>query len=286
MYNPHTGSPADPTRMDKPLSGWQVVVPRARHQAQQMVALLEAAGATAVVVPTIEIAPPIDETPMQQAVSDLIAGEFEWLILTSSNAVAALKRYVEQAAENQQASPSELIAQINRATQVAVVGRKTAQAARDLGLQPALSPPVTEQNATGVVAVFPTADFGGAGDGRRVLLPRADIATDVVATGIAARGWQVTDVIAYRTVAAPPPPPEVIAAVRGGAIDAICVTSGSTIRNLVAATGKPHPDTIIACIGPMAAAACAECGVRVDIVPEIAEVPALIDALATAARNR
>ncbi|AKK04686.1 uroporphyrinogen-III synthase [Corynebacterium mustelae] len=272
--------------MDKPLSGWRVLVPRARHQAQQMVELLESCGATAVTVPTIEIARPIDETPIRQAVLELIAGEFTWLILTSGNAVTALKKYVVEAAWCQHVHPGEVIAAINRGTHVAVVGRKTAQAARDLGFEPILSPPITEQNAAGLVSVFPPADVQSGGVDTRVLLPRADIATNVVASGVTARGWRVTDVIAYRTVAAAPPSPGVIAAVQDGDIDAICVTSGSTIRNLVAATGKPHPGTMIACIGPMAAAACRECGIRVDVVPKVAEIPALIDALAAAARTR
>ncbi|MBV7292794.1 bifunctional uroporphyrinogen-III C-methyltransferase/uroporphyrinogen-III synthase, partial [Corynebacterium sp. TAE3-ERU16] len=44
--------------------------------------------------------------------------------------------------------------------------------------------------------------------------------------------------------------------------------------------GKPHQRTIIACIGPMAAATAAEMGLRVDVQPEVAGVAELVDALA------
>ena len=40
----------------------------------------------------------------------------------------------------------------------------------------------------------------------RVLLPRADIATETLAAGLRERGWEIDDVTAYRTVRAAPPP--------------------------------------------------------------------------------
>ena len=57
-------------------------------------------------------------------------------------------------------------------------------------------------------------------------------------------------------------------------------TSPSTVRNLVGIAGKPHARTVIACIGPSTKAAAEELGLRVDVVPEVADVPALVDALA------
>lgn len=68
--------------------------------------------------------------------------------------------------------------------------------------------------------------------------------------------------------------------IKTGGFDAVAFTSGSTVRNLVGIAGKPHQRTIIACIGPMAKAAAEEVGLRVDVVPEVADVPHLIDALA------
>ena len=62
--------------------------------------------------------------------------------------------------------------------------------------------------------------------------------------------------------------------------DAVCFTSSSTVKNLVGIAGKPHTRTIIACIGPMAAQTAREHGLRVDVMPEAAGVPELVDALA------
>ena len=68
--------------------------------------------------------------------------------------------------------------------------------------------------------------------------------------------------------------------IKSGGFDAVAFTSPSTVRNLVGIAGKPHARTIIACIGPSTKAAAEEVGLRVDVVPEVADVPTLVDALA------
>lgn len=113
-----------------------------------------------------------------------------------------------------------------------------------------------------------------------MLLPRADLGTDVLVDGLIDLGWEVDDVVAYRTVRAAPPPLEVRDMIKSGGFDAVCFTSASTVKNLVGIAGKPHQRTIIAAIGPMAAAEAREQGLRVDVVPEVADVPSLVDALA------
>jgi uroporphyrinogen III methyltransferase/synthase len=58
------------------------------------------------------------------------------------------------------------------------------------------------------------------------------------------------------------------------------------VRNLVGIAGKPHARTVVACIGPQTAATAREFGLRVDVEPETATVPALVDALAAHATVR
>ena len=107
----------------------------------------------------------------------------------------------------------------------------------------------------------------------RVLLPRADIATETLAAGLRERGWEIDDVTAYRTVRAAPPPAPIREAIKTGGFDAVCFTSSSTVRNLVGIAGKPHARTIVACIGPQTAETAREFGLRVDVQPEEARVP-------------
>jgi len=75
-------------------------------------------------------------------------------------------------------------------------------------------------------------------------------------------------------------------AIKSGGFSAVCFTSSSTVRNLVGIAGKPHNRTVVACIGPATAATAAEFGLRVDVQPETASIPALIDALAEFAQRR
>ena len=113
-----------------------------------------------------------------------------------------------------------------------------------------------------------------------MLLPRADIATETLAAGLAELGWETEDVTAYRTVRAAPPAAEIRDMIKSGGFDAVCFTSSSTVRNLVGIAGKPHARTLIACIGPRTAETAAEFGLRVDVQPTNANAVELVEALA------
>ena len=125
-------------------------------------------------------------------------------------------------------------------------GPKTAQSVLDLGITPELLPKDNARNASGLVDVFPAYD-PDVDMVDKVLLPRADIATDVLVDGLIDLGWDVEDVVAYRTVRAAPSP-EIRDMIKTGGFDAVCFTSSSTVKNLVGIAGKPHARTIIACI--------------------------------------
>jgi uroporphyrinogen III methyltransferase/synthase len=120
----------------------------------------------------------------------------------------------------------------------------------------------------------------------RVLLPRADIATETLVAGLQELGWQVDDVTAYRTVRAAPPAAPIREALKGGGVDAVLFTSSSTVRNLVGIAGKPHESTVIAVIGPATAQAVRDQGLRVDVESSEPSVPALVAALAEFALAR
>ena len=155
---------------------------------------------------------------------------------------------------------------------------------RDFGIVPELVP-AGEQSSQGLLADFPPYD-DVLDPINRVLLPRADIATETLAAGLIERGWEIDDVTAYRTVRAAPPAAAVREAIKGGGFDAVCFTSSSTVRNLVGIAGKPHAKTVVAVIGPATAASAQEFGLRVDVQPETAAVGPLVDALAEYAAAR
>jgi uroporphyrinogen III methyltransferase/synthase len=253
----------------RPLFGWRVLVPRTKDQAGEMSDRLRAYGAVPVEVPTIAVEPPRSPAQMDRAVKGLVTGRYGWIVFTSFNAVKAVR---EKFAE------LGLDARAFAGVKVACVGEQTADAVRAFGIVPELVP-TGEQSSQGLLAEFP--EYDDVLDPiDRVLLPHADIATEVLAAGLVERGWEVDDVTAYRTVRAAPPAASVREAIKGGGFDAVCFTSSSTVRNLVGIAGKPHAKTVVAVIGPQTAASAQEFGLRVDVQPETAAVAPLVDALA------
>lgn len=255
---------------NQPLTGWKVAVLRSPEQSQSLTTRLTKHGAEVIGIPTIQTVLPEDRTPLHHAIAQLSAGAFHWVVFTSTNAV----RFVAQ----------QLTSPLPPHTNVATVGRATAKVTHQYHLESHLQPPIEQQNALGLIDTFPLADTQPQ-DQRTILIPHADIAKPTLAEGLRAKGWDVTEVISYRTIPADPPPPDVRQAVTTGAITAICITSGSTIRNLIAIAGRPHPDTLLACIGPAAAEATKKLGLEVTVIPPVAEAESLADALAAYAQQ-
>jgi uroporphyrinogen III methyltransferase/synthase len=269
--------PADPDPWfeGRPLFGWKVLVPRTKEQAGTLSEALRSYGALPVEVPTIAVEAPRAPQQVEKAVRGLVEGRFEWLVFTSVNALRAIRDKIVEYG---------LDARALSGLKIATVGEKTAAALRDWGIEPDLVP-TGEQSGAGLLAEFPPYDRV-LDPIDRVLLPRADIATELLVSGLVELGWQVEDVTAYRTVRAAPPPAEVREAIKTGAFDAVVFTSSSTVRNLVGIAGKPHPTTVVACIGPQTVATATEHGLRASVVAPTPSVDDLAAALAAFALER
>lgn len=254
------------------LHGWRVVVTRAATQAQEFADLLAMSGAVPVFYPTIAVAPPNDPLPLATALQAAQQGHFQWLILTSTNAVEQVAPHLHPP------YPFRL----------AVVGSATAAACvQQLGMEPAIVPDqfVAEALAAAI----------GNLHGQRVLLAQADLARPVLAAQLQQAGAELVQVIAYRTVPATGGA-DVPTMLRQAQIHALTFTSGSTVRYFVARIEQACPDadavlnaarrTVIACIGPIAAAAAAQVGLPPTVVAEPHTTAGLVQALCHAARQR
>ncbi len=253
----------------KPLFGWRVLVPRTKEQAASLSQQLRYYGAVPVEVPTISVEPPRTPQQMERAIHGLVSGRYEWVAFTSVNAVRAVcEKFSEYG----------LDARSFAGLRVAAIGDATAAALRTFGVTPDLMP-VGEHSSLGLLEVWPGYDEL-TDPINRVFLPRADIATDTLVAGLQDLGWEVDDITAYRTVRAAPPPAPIREAIKSGGFDAVMFTSSSTVRNLIGIAGKPHPSTVIACIGPATAATAEEHGLRVDVLAETPSVQVLAEGLA------
>jgi uroporphyrinogen III methyltransferase/synthase len=253
----------------KPLFGWRVLVPRTKDQAGSVSERLRAYGAVPEEVPTIAVEPPRTPQQMERAVKGLVTGRYQWVAFTSLNAVRAVREKLEEYG---------LDARAFAGVKVAAVGEQTGRALLDFGIKPDLVPE-GEQSGEGLAAAWQPYD-SVLDPINRVLLPRADIATETLVARLNELGWETEDVTAYRTVRAAPPPAPIREAIKGGGFDAVLFTSSSTVRNLIGIAGKPHAVTVIAVIGPQTAKTAAEFGLRVDVKAPKPSATGLVDALA------
>lgn len=273
MTDPNLTSPADRAAPAAPgaLEGWRVLVPRSGEWGERVRARLAEHGATAVVVPVIEFAPPADLPAVDAAVGRLARGEYDWLTVTSATTVLAL---AGRAAAVVGGPASEALSAVVGRAAVAAVGPGTARTLERHGVAPTLVP--GEHSARGLLAALvervPT--------GARALVPQSDLAELTLADGLRAAGWEVDVVLAYRTVPAEQPPASVADELRAGRFDAVLLSSTSTVAGLLELVGTPPASTVIACIGPRTAAAATAAGLTVAVVPEVASGEALVDALA------
>ncbi len=249
---------------DRPLLGRRVVVTRARRQASGLADRLRRAGAEVVMVPTIEIAEAGDGGAALAGAAARVR-EFDWVVLTSANAVERLFARLRDARDL-------------GGTKVAAVGGATADSLAARGVAADLVPERAVADA--LVAAFPD----GLG---RVLVPQGDLAGEAVADGLSARGWSVEVVEAYRTVAVAPTPEVLAAAAKA---DAIAFTSGSTVESYLDAAGATAVPPVVACIGPMTAETARRRGLEVTVVAGEATVDglaaALVDVLAGSVPER
>jgi len=253
---------------ERPLHGRRVLVTRPRAQAKRLAGLLESYGAETVTLPAIEIRPPEDWTPLDEAIR--VLDRFQWIVFTSANGVTAFQERLRHAGLDARSLAGRL---------VAAIGPETASALKRTSIEPALVP--AEYRAEGLAdALTSRVQRGDA-----VLLVRAAEARDVLPRALEARGVEVTVAPAYRTALAPEDAGDVRPLLESRRIDAVTFTSSSTVRGFAALLGTADLSRLldgvtVAAIGPITAETAAEHGLTVSIVPHEYTVPALAEAIA------
>ncbi|MBX6423319.1 uroporphyrinogen-III C-methyltransferase [Thermosulfurimonas sp. F29] len=220
----------------RPLFGKRIVVTRTREQASKLVESLEALGAECLEIPTIRIVPPESFEPLDAALREIES--FDWVIFTSQNAVRYFRERLYAAGKDARS--------LSRA-RIAVIGTATARALEDVGLKADLIP--EEFRAEGLVAAFERVDLKG----RRILLPRAEVAREILPERLREMGATVEVVPAYRTVLPEESRRALISALEEG-VDMVTFTSSSTARNffrLIEGRERLLENVVLASIGPI-----------------------------------
>lgn len=253
----------------RPLFGKRVLITRAKEQAAEFAALLAAYGADPVEAPTIHIVPPADWTPVDRALAAI--DSYQWLIFTSVNGVAHfMGRLFAQG----------LDARCLAGRTLCCIGPRTAQELEKFGLKADMIP--AEYQAEGMLVVLRGKHLKNA----RVLIPRAEVARELLPDELRALGAQVDVVPVYRTIAPSGEGEAWRQQLAEGAIHVVTFTSSSTVRNFVEMLGGVDAVKVllkpvsIACIGPITANTLEEYGLTVSIMSRENTVPALAEAIA------
>jgi len=252
-----------------PLSGRRIAITRPAAQSRTLIAQLQALGAEPLVCPAIVIAPLADYSALDAAIARL-AG-YDWLIVTSVNGVHALLARMGEVGADQAAL---------QRLKLGAIGPATAQALAHYGLHAEFMP-------TAYVAEAILDEIGDVAE-QRILLPRADIARELLAIGLRDRGAQVDEIAAYRTVPGDGAA-ELARHIEANAVDAITFTSSSTVRYTLDGLEQIGiarekgvtllSQIVIVCIGPITAATARDEGLRVDAVAQQFTSDGLVAAL-------
>jgi uroporphyrinogen III methyltransferase/synthase len=252
---------------NRPLFGRRIVVTRSREQASDLVSALSELGAECLECPTIRVAPPEDCAPLDGAIAEL--PQTHWVVFTSVNGVRFFFERLFALGRD--------VRDLGR-VRTAAIGPATAAALRRFGLNSDLVP--ESYRAESIVAAFRREEL----QGRRVLLPRALEARQVLPEKLAAMGAVVREVPAYRTLAGEGDGGRLERALAEGPIDLVTFTSSSTVRNFKALAagaglGARVAQTPAACIGPITADTAAALGFDVRVTADTYTIPGLVAAV-------
>ncbi|WP_443081619.1 uroporphyrinogen-III C-methyltransferase [Synechocystis sp. CACIAM 05] len=243
-----------------PLTEKTILVTRAADQASQFTELLHQQGATVLAMAALEIVPPKDWQPLDQAIAKL--GDFDWLILTSANGVEFFFQRLQYHGLDSRALAG---------LKLAVVGKKTAQSLEKFGLKPDFIPP--DFIADALVEHFPQSPAG-----LKILFPRVESGGRAqLVQELSQKQALVTEVPAYQSACPGHMPEEVWQSIVNQTVDVITFASSKTVshfRQLLAQTSQANGyqdwrslinHCQIASIGPQTSERCLRELGRVDI---------------------
>jgi uroporphyrinogen III methyltransferase/synthase len=247
----------------RPLFGRRVAVTRTRAQASVLSGALRDLGAEVMETPTIQIVPPEDWGPLDGAIGRL--DDYDYLVFTSPNGVAKFWERLTARGQDARALAGSTLA---------AIGPATAQALAECGL---ISDVIPEKFvAEGLIAALADRDLAG----RKILLPRAAQAREILPDELRRLGATVDVVPAYQTL---PPADDSAARAFDQGIDLVTFTSSSTVTNLARLLGPDFSEklarTTVAAIGPITARTAQELGLTVHIQADEYTIDGLVAAI-------
>lgn len=241
------------------LTGLRIVVTRATHQAEELAKPLRDLGAEVILASVIGIAAPADPAPLRQAAAQ--CDQYDWIIFTSANAVAALAAELPRPHASCRA-------------RVAVIGPATREAAEENGFVVAVVP--TSYLAESLAEALGMQDLTG----QRILIPSAAVTRDVVPQALRKLGARVERVEAYRNVIPSGAEERIAEVFRKPYPDWVVFASSSAAENTLKLAGRAALQQIkIAAIGPITSATVRQLGLAVAAEARVHSAAGLVEAI-------
>lgn len=259
--------PAPPASM--PLINRRVLVACSPQKLEALVAGLTSMGAEVQSLPVIKIREISDRKAVNSSLAQLET--YSWIVFTSSHGVLFFSRYLNE------------LGAVPGRPRVCAVGPATATTARRCGFEVSLVP--EDFVAEGIVHALALQQGGIDGlAGRRILLPRAKEARDILPRELSAAGAIVDVVPCYETV-----PGEIddeaLHLIRERKPDLLVFTASSTVRNFVTLLDQNDEgrkilnSASVAALGPVTAQTVESFGKKCNIVPVENTIPSLLEAI-------
>ena len=198
-----------------PLLHKNIVITRSKDQISVVKNLFQSKGAKIFDFPALIIEYPDNLDPLDDALKEI--NEFHWIIFTSSNGIKFVQKRLKE--------KGLCLKTCTRDLKIAVVGEKTSQTLKDLGIKADYIPP--DFIAESLVINFPISGYG-----MKVLIPKVQSGgRSFIAEQFRNSGANVVEVAAYESKCPLSIPSETVEAFKKKSIDAIIFSSGKTVRN-------------------------------------------------------
>lgn len=252
----------------KPLFGKTIIVTRSRDQASEFSEKLISLGANVLEFPTISITNPDNFDPLDKGIKRLESTD--WIIFTSVNGVDSFFHRLF----NLGGDIRDL-----KGVKICAIGPATAERIKEFRIRVDCQPP--KYVAESVVEVFKKIEDLR---GKRILMPRADIARSYLPEELQKLGADVMEVVAYKTVVASNGDAAILESLKDGMVDIVTFTSSSTVRNFVKIVGEDNLATFkekvkFASIGPITTKTAEEMDIEVSIKADEYTIPGLTKAI-------
>ena len=242
----------------KPLFGKTIMVTREKETSSEFAETLGSCGAKTIEFPTITIKPVRNTREQELSVRNL--EDYDFLVFTSVNGVSNyFEVLTSHGKDSRELGGKKIIA----------IGEKTSEELLKYNLKSDYMPKV--YTAEGIISLAKELNL----DGKKILIPRALVARELLPDTLRAMGAEVEVLCVYETLVPDYAKQEIDRTKEkfsGAEIDLVTFTSSSTVTNFFLLFGEDpelFSKTGFACIGPVTAATLLGCGFTPAVTADI-----------------